>query len=131
VEALAFKEAAGYAGSLFFCLMTFRSLRMRVLIMLAGAALTLSACGNNGQSGTTNVGDNLTAENIVANDVTAIDAVTADAANMAADVNYANELDNSLGNEANAEAPAKAVRPAAKTANPENAVVNSAANATD
>ena len=92
---------------------------MRVLILLAGAALTLGACGKNDQSGNTaNVDDSLTAENIVANDVTAIDAVTGDAANMAADVNYADELDNGLDNSGNAvnapntAAPAKAKKPA-------------------
>jgi hypothetical protein len=85
---------------------------MRVLILLAGAALTLGACGRNNQSGNTaNVDDSLTAENIVANDVTAIDAVTGDAANMAADVDYANELENGLDNSANSTAPAKTAKP--------------------
>jgi hypothetical protein len=92
---------------------------MRVLILLTGAALTLSACGSKDQSGNTaNIDDSLTAENIVANDVTAIDAVTADAANMAADVDYANELSNEVGNganAANAAAPARPARPAATT----------------
>ena len=60
---------------------------MRVLILAAAAALSLSACGKNDQAGNTvNIDEDLTAENIVANDVTAIDAVTADSANMAADV---------------------------------------------
>ena len=60
---------------------------MRALLLLAGAALALSGCGNNDQSDKTqNVDENLTAENIVSNDVTAIDAVTGDASNMAADV---------------------------------------------
>jgi len=63
---------------------------MRLLILATAAALTLAACKNNDQhDNTTNVDENLTAENIVSNDVTAIDAVTGDAANMAADVNYA------------------------------------------
>ena len=62
---------------------------MRLLILFAGAALSLAACRNNDQvDNTTNVDENLTAENIVANDVTAIDAVTGEDANMAADVNY-------------------------------------------
>jgi hypothetical protein len=72
---------------------------MRLLILAAGAALSLAACKNNDQHDTTaNVDENLTAENIVSNDVTAIDAVTGEAANMAADVNYA-EADDTLGDE--------------------------------
>jgi hypothetical protein len=72
---------------------------MRALILIAGAALTLAACGNNDQSANTaNVGENLTAENIVSNDVTAIDAVTGDASNMAADINYTDTEDNSVAN---------------------------------
>jgi hypothetical protein len=72
---------------------------MRALIM-AGAILALSGCGNNDQTdNTANVDENLAAENIVTNDVTAIDAVTGDAANMAADVNYTAELDNGLDNQ--------------------------------
>jgi hypothetical protein len=72
---------------------------MRALILIAGAALMLAACGKNNQSGnTTNVDENLTAQDIVSNDVTAIDAVTGDAANMAADVNYMNAEDNSVSN---------------------------------
>src|SRR3954454_3020074 len=70
---------------------------MRRLILTATAALAVTACGKNAQTGDANaVGDNLTAESIVSNDVTAIDAVTGDAANMAADVdmNYGD-----LGNE--------------------------------
>jgi hypothetical protein len=80
---LAFQEAAGTSGSLFFCLPLESS--MRLLILIAGA-LALAACGNNDQTDNTqNVDENLTAENIVSNDVTAIDAVTGDAANMAAE----------------------------------------------
>lgn len=72
---------------------------MRPLILIAAAALAVSACGNNDQTDKTqNVDENLTAENIVSNDVTAIDAVTGDAANMAADVDYSNLADNSLDN---------------------------------
>src|SRR6185295_20373926 len=70
---------------------------MRALFLVAGAALALSACGSNSQADDTqNVDGGLTADNIVSNDVTAIDAVTGDAANMAADVNYA-DFDNSVG----------------------------------
>ena len=62
---------------------------MRLLILVAGSSLILTACGNKGQADNTlNVDENLAAENIVSNDVTAIDAVTGDSANMAADVNY-------------------------------------------
>jgi hypothetical protein len=68
---------------------------MRALILIAGGALALGACGNNDQSDNTmNVDENLAAEGTTANDVTAIDAVTGDAANMAADVNYENEITN-------------------------------------
>src|SRR3954451_5691322 len=78
---------------------------MRLLILAAGAALSLAACKNNDQHDTTaNADENLTAENIVSNDVTAIDAVTGEAANMAADVNYT-EVDNNLAGETNAVAP--------------------------
>jgi hypothetical protein len=70
---------------------------MRAMLLLAAAAVTLTACGNNDQTDNTqNVDENLTAENIVSNDVTAIDAVTGDAANMAADVdmNFGNFDEN-------------------------------------
>jgi hypothetical protein len=88
---------------------------MRALILAAGAALALVACGNNDQTDNSqNVDENLTAENIVSNDVTAIDAVTGDAANMAADVNY-QDFDNSAGTpSANATGPAAAQKPATK-----------------
>jgi hypothetical protein len=94
---------------------------MRALI-IAGVVLALAGCGNNDQTdNTTNVDENLAAENIVTNDVTAIDAVTADAANMAADVNYADEvdngLDNSVGNAANRPSPA-ARRPVPRPSQP-------------
>jgi hypothetical protein len=110
---------------------------MRALILAAGAALALGACGNNDQTDNTqNVDENLTAENIVSNDVTAIDAVTGDAANMAADVNY-QDFDNSVGTPSgNAAAPARPQKPATKpsTARPPDEpapVSNAAANSTD
>lgn len=60
---------------------------MRAFLFLAGAALSLAACGKNDRTENRQTADeSLTADDIVANDVTAIDAVTADAANMAADV---------------------------------------------
>ncbi len=62
---------------------------MRALILVAGSALLLAACGSKDQSANVaNTDENLSAESISANDVTAIDAVTGDASNMAADVNY-------------------------------------------
>ena len=88
---------------------------MRALIIIAGAALALSACGNNDQTDNTQtVDENLTTEDIVSNDVTAIDAVTGDAANMAADVNYS-ETENLAANAGNATKPPSrpsAARPA-------------------
>ena len=71
---------------------------MRLLILVAGSSLILTACGNKGQTDNTlNVDENLAAENIVSNDVTAIDAVTGDASNMAADVNYTDALNSATG----------------------------------
>src|SRR5689334_13475156 len=104
---------------------------MRALIIIAGAAFAVSACGNNDQSDNTqNVDENLSAEDIVSNDVTAIDAVTGDAANMAADVNYEDtgNLTDSLGN---ATKPAPSHRPSAKPASgttPDEPATNSASN---
>jgi hypothetical protein len=68
---------------------------MRALILVAGAALTISACNNEQPTAnTTNVDQDLAAQNISANDTTSIDAATGEDANMAADVNYTvNELD--------------------------------------
>ena len=84
---------------------------MRPFFLIATAALALAACGKDAQEDSgRNAGAGLTADNIVANDVTAIDAVTADAANMAADVNYADalaELNNSGDSNASARNPAR------------------------
>src|SRR3954464_6416911 len=106
---------------------------MRLPILIAGVAVTLAACGRSGQSGNTqNVDENLMAENIVSNDVTAIDAVTADAANMAADVDYSNLLDNSLDNMVNQSGESKPGRP--RRGNPppvSEPAANSASNATE
>ena len=87
---------------------------MRAFILIP-AALSLGACGGSQQSeNTVDADSGLTAEHIVANDVTAIDAVTGDAANMAADVNYA-EIDNLAGNDTNEQSPVRSRRPAAAT----------------
>ena len=110
---------------------------MRALILVAGVALALAACGNNDQAdNTSNVDENLTAENIVSNDVTAIDAVTGEDANMAADVdvNYFNELDNNLDAtlQATSNTPAVARRAPAKTApRSESPTGNASTNATE
>jgi VIT1/CCC1 family predicted Fe2+/Mn2+ transporter len=78
---------------------------MRALILFAGAALSLTSCRNNDQvDNTMNVDENLATENIVSNDTTAIDAVTGEAANMAADVDYSNLLDDNAAADSNASA---------------------------
>jgi hypothetical protein len=108
--------------------------RMRTLI-IAGVVLAVAGCGNNDQTDNiANVDENLAAENIVTNDVTAIDAVTADAANMAADVNYADEvdngLDNSVGNAANrTSSAARKPVPRPSRPSPTETTTNSATNA--
>ena len=67
---------------------------MRALILVAGAALALSACSSNeAANNTMNVDENLMAENVVANDTTAIDATTNMDANMAADANMTMNAD--------------------------------------
>jgi hypothetical protein len=76
---------------------------MRSYFIIALAALSLTACGKNDQAANTTNGDeSMSAESITSNDVTAIDAVTGEASNMAADVNYTEELNalNAVGNEA-------------------------------
>jgi hypothetical protein len=88
-----FKEAAGNAGSLFFCTFHLVEPPMRSLALIAISALALASCNKDGQADANrNAGAVLTANDIVANDITAIDAVTADAANMADDINYADAL---------------------------------------
>jgi len=62
---------------------------MRVLMVIAGAALALSACGQDqAAENTVNIDAAATADGIGSNDTTAIDAATGDDANMAADVNF-------------------------------------------
>ena len=85
---------------------------MRSLLLVAGAALALAGCGDNAQTeNTANLEQTLAAENISANDITAIDAVTGEAANMAADVDYANAMDNALDNATGNNAAATSGRP--------------------
>ncbi len=71
---------------------------MRALILVAGAALAVSACSSNDTADNTmNVDENLAAENIVANDTTGLDATTNLDANMAADANMTmNATDNAV-----------------------------------
>lgn len=108
---------------------------MWAILLVTGIALTLAACGSNGQAGnTTNIDQGLTAENIVSNDVTAIDAVTGDAANMAADmdVSFTNELGNGLANTTTSSQPTSrepaTPKPAAETPTSNDASANEAAN---
>jgi hypothetical protein len=69
---------------------------MRTLILVAGIALAVSACGKNQATDNAVVIDaNADAQNVASNDTTAIDAATGEDANMAADVNFSvNEFDN-------------------------------------
>ncbi len=69
---------------------------MRALILVAGAALVISACNSDRPvENAANADDDLAARNIAANDTTSIDAATGEDSNMAADVNFtANEADN-------------------------------------
>jgi hypothetical protein len=106
---------------------------MRALLLIAGAALALAACGKNNQSDKTqNADDSLTAADIVSNDVTAIDAVTGDAANMAADVdmNFGGLDQNASAPSLNQAAAKPSRRAAAKPATtpPANSTANAAAN---
>ena len=74
---------------------------MRALILVAGAALALTACRGNQQTGeTANVEQTLAAGAIASNDITAIDAVTGEDSNMAADVALTDALDNTTTNAA-------------------------------
>ncbi len=60
---------------------------MRALILVAGAALAVSACSSNESADNTMNVDTIEAENLVTNDTTAIDATTNMDANMATDMN--------------------------------------------
>jgi hypothetical protein len=116
------------AGSLFFC-STRGALNMRAFILVAGAVLSLAACGRSNEAGQVqNADESLSAESIVSNDVTAIDAATGDAANMAADVdlNYGNLLENGAGTTLNAPTKAAVPRASRQTAPAAETVTNAA-----
>ena len=79
---------------------------MRALILVAGAALAVSACSSNESADNTmNVDENLAAENIVMNDPMMdanMDAnMTMDAENAAADANNAADAANNAADAAN------------------------------
>jgi hypothetical protein len=114
---------------------------MRVVMLIAGAALALAACNRDGagDNAVATGGDDLSANAISTNDTTAIDAATGDDANMAADTDLTfNEMDaNGLDNAA--ESPAIAAsntttshraKPAPNKTidNPANAASNATAN---
>jgi hypothetical protein len=133
---LAFQEAAGNSGSLFFWLLALRSFCPMRAHLLIAALLALSACSKGAQvDNSAQTSDDLTADAIVSNDVTAIDAVTGAAANMAADVdvNYGLDASSNSGSdatsdEASAKKPSQSAPRKSKPA--DNAESNSAAPAT-
>jgi hypothetical protein len=85
---------------------------MRALILVAGAALALTACRGNQQAGeTANVDQTLAAGAVASNDITAIDAVTGADANMAADVNYLPEPTTGSGGNSATASPTTTTRP--------------------
>jgi hypothetical protein len=127
---LAFKEAAGTSGSLFFMPQAMWSLLMRTLLIPV-LALSVAACGKDGQENNNQAaGETLTADSIVSNDVTAIDAVTGDAAKMAADVdmNFGN-LDRPEGNASSEDSSKKSDRASSRSNSKPAAEANSVANA--
>ena len=65
---------------------------MRALILVAGAALAVSACGGGTETTNDMVVENLAVENLMVNDTTAIDATTNLDANMATDMNMDTNL---------------------------------------
>ena len=60
---------------------------MRALILVAGAALAVSACSSNEPAEENMEVENLAVDNLVVNDPTALDAGTNMDANMATDMN--------------------------------------------
>ena len=82
---------------------------MRALILAAGAALTLSACGGaetEAEADEVMAVENLEVENLVINDTTGLDATTNLDANMATDMNMMEEgVDADLNVETEADTP--------------------------
>jgi hypothetical protein len=67
---------------------------MRALILVAAAALAVSACSKNeAAENTMNVDETLTTENVVANDTMAVDAANGMDANMSMDANGMNAME--------------------------------------
>ena len=67
---------------------------MRALILVAAAALAVSACSKNeAAENTMNVDETLTTENVVANDMMAVDAANGMDANMSMDANGMNAME--------------------------------------
>lgn len=73
---------------------------MRAFILLASAALAISACGKETTGNTAAVDENFTSEDVITNDATVIDAALSADANMAADVEFnIGEFSNESGRE--------------------------------
>lgn len=69
---------------------------MRATIVIVAAALAISGCGQDeAVENTTNIDEAAAVEGISSNDTTAIDAATGEDAEMAADVNFVLEDENS------------------------------------
>ena len=67
---------------------------MRALILVAAAALAVSACSKNeAAENTMNVDETLTTENVVANDMMGVDAANGMDANMSMDANGMNAME--------------------------------------
>ena len=77
---------------------------MRALILVAGAALAVSACSSNESADNTMNVDTIEAENLVTNDTTAIDATTNLDANLATDMNLDANATTDMNADANATA---------------------------
>lgn len=71
---------------------------MRAFLLVAGAALTLSACGGGGESEANELAvENLTVENLVVNDPAAMDANMS--ANLDANVTMNSDTANAVAND--------------------------------
>lgn len=72
---------------------------MRALILVAGAALAVSACGGNTETENDTMSvENLEVENLMVNDTTGIDATNGMDANLATDMNM---MDTNLSTDLN------------------------------